>query len=94
MPDFEGITNKYRESDEYKTFMKHIKEEHPKLPLYLAEMAISAHKMDPQAYKQLEKNESKYFNSKKEEKRNEYNLVKIYANEEEFKKSQEILNEK
>ncbi len=96
--DFQGITNEYRLSDEYKTFMKNIKEEYPRLPLYLAEMAISAHMQDPQLYKTLMKEELKpSFKEKAKEAKEivgEYNLVKIYKDEEEFKKSQELVNEK
>jgi hypothetical protein len=57
MSKFEGITNEYRSSDEYKSFVKSIKEDFPEMPLYLIELAISTHKNDPQAYKQYQKAE-------------------------------------
>ena len=48
---FEGITNQYRKTDEYKSFVNSIKNDYPDMPLYLVEMAISTHKTDPQFYK-------------------------------------------
>ena len=57
--EFKGITNEYRKTDEYKSWMKAIQSEYPEMPTYIVEMAIVAHKMDPQFYKKYMKNEKK-----------------------------------
>lgn len=56
---FEGITNEYRQTDEYKTFVSSVKGEFPSLPLYLIEMGIAMHKHDPQYYKEATKKEKR-----------------------------------
>lgn len=56
------FTQEYRESDEYKQWVALIKKDYPNYPLYLIELAIMAHKNDPQAYKK-DKDAKKYLNS-------------------------------
>jgi hypothetical protein len=81
---FEGITNEYRNSQEYKSFMELIKKENENLPQYLCEMAIAYHKMDPMFYKQAMKDEQKRKKSKivevvkEEEPLVDNDAVKIY----------------
>ena len=57
--EFKGITNEYRKTDEYKCWIKAIQSEYPDIPVYIAEMSIAMHKMDPQFYKKYMKNEKK-----------------------------------
>jgi hypothetical protein len=81
--NFQGITNEYRNSQEYKSFMELIKKENENLPQYLCEMAIAYHKMDPMFYKQAMKDEQKKKKSKivevvKEEPLVDNDAVKIY----------------
>ena len=57
--EFQGMTNEYRKTDEYKAWMKAIQSEYPEMPVYIGEMAILAHKMDPQFYKKYMKNDKK-----------------------------------
>jgi hypothetical protein len=63
MPNFAGITQKYRESDEYKSFMSYINSAYPTLPLFLCEQAIAMHLEEPLAYKQYYKNQKKNKNN-------------------------------
>lgn len=53
--DFKGITHEYRQTDEYKSWLSHIKSDYPKMPDYLIEMAIINHKFDPKAYQRAYK---------------------------------------
>ena len=45
------ITQKFRESDEYKTLSKFILADNPGMPQALIDIAIWYHKLNPQAYK-------------------------------------------
>jgi antirestriction protein len=73
--NFEGITNEYRNSQEYKSFMEFIKKDNENLPQYLCEMAIAYHKIDPMFYKQAIKDEQKKKKSKIEVVKEEEPLV-------------------
>jgi hypothetical protein len=53
MSAFQGITQEYRESLEYKEGMKRIKQDFPNLPNFLAEMAIGISKNDPKYWRNL-----------------------------------------
>ncbi len=80
---FKGITNAYRKTDEYKEFMKYIKEDTPKLPMYLAEMAIAIHKTSPQLYKELQKKDCSKNSVPPPPPPTEFtDLVQIYTSEE------------
>ena len=57
--NFKGITNEYRQTDEYKNYVKLIQADFPSLPIYLIELGISMHKNDPQFYKTATKEERK-----------------------------------
>lgn len=55
MGAFKGITYEYRQSEEYKMLYGMIKDEHPDMPQYLIDMAISVHKTNPKLYKEYSK---------------------------------------
>jgi len=80
---YQGMTNEYRETEEYKFLVKETLKRHPNMNLYLVEMAIDTHKSDPQYYKKL--NLKKINEQFKAEKLIlEYNDMKIYNNPEDF----------
>jgi hypothetical protein len=89
MAEFQGMTNEYRKTDEYKAWMKAIQNEYPEMPVYIGEMAIMAHKMDPQFYKKYMKNERKVQKEFEEEMARRQTLtdqisVSVYNNLEEI----------
>lgn len=52
---FKGMTEEYRQSDEYKSWFSQIKSDYSNMPAYLIEMAIMNHKFDPKAYQRAYK---------------------------------------
>lgn len=52
---FKGMTEEYRQSDEYKSWFSQIKSDYSSMPAYLIEMAIMNHKFDPKAYQRAYK---------------------------------------
>jgi hypothetical protein len=50
---------RFKESEEYKTLYNFVKSENPGMSDYIVDIAIMYHKANPQAYKQLMKDEKK-----------------------------------
>jgi hypothetical protein len=51
MPKFEGMTNEFRATAEFKEMQRQVRLAHPTMPDYLVEMAIGAHMTMPYAYR-------------------------------------------
>lgn len=74
-----SFTNEYRNSEEFKRYKKLIKEDYPGMDDYLIEMAVTASKLDPFAYKN-EYKESKMPKPEQKPPILEYtNNVRIYS---------------
>jgi hypothetical protein len=74
---FTGITSEYRKTDEYKTWFKAIKEDHPNMPDYLIEFAINSHKINPQFYKTAAK-ELKNMDKIERKPIEDYDAIKVF----------------
>ena len=57
--DFKGMTQEYRKSDEYISWMRAVKIDYPDMPVELIEKAIIYFKMEPRAYRNEHKESKK-----------------------------------